>query len=183
MIEQIKILTKQITDFLSDKDGFKTEVKMHGVSLDVISPDSNVTNYDMYELFLYTLAVRKLGSDIELNINTNSEGNKIFAINTSAKFDINAEIKKINESFVGFKHNSIQGVFVGKQTSSSQYPYCIMTLYKNGNWMRQDLVYAELLYAFTHDLVIELDDSAFCFKKIKKLTNDIQTQLKDLNDK
>lgn len=183
MIEQINILTEQITDFLSDKEGFKTEVKMHGVSLDVISPDGNVTNYDMYELFLYTLAVRKLGSDIELNINTDSDGNKIFAINTSAKYDVSAEIKKINDSFVGFTHDSIQGVFVGKQTSSSQCPFCIMTLYKNGDWMRQDLVYAEMLYAFTHGLEIELDDSAFCFKKIRKLTNDIQKQLKEFNDK
>ncbi|MED6826611.1 hypothetical protein VWJ57_03920 [Escherichia coli O157] len=183
MIDQIKILTKQITDFLSDKDGFNTEVKMHGVSVDVIAPNGNVTSYDMYELLLYTLAVRKLGSDIELNINTDESGNKIFAINTSAKFDISTEIKKINESFIGFKHESIQSVFIGKQTSNSECPYCVMTLYKDGNWMRQDLVFAELLYAFTHELKIELDDSVYCFKKIRNITKDIQAQLKELNDK
>ena len=75
MIDQIKILTEQITDFLADKDGFSTEVKMHGVSLDVTAPNGETTNYDMYEILLYTLAVRKLGSDIELKIEIDSGGN------------------------------------------------------------------------------------------------------------
>ncbi|AXC39129.1 UNVERIFIED_ORG: hypothetical protein [Escherichia phage CMSTMSU] len=98
MIDQIKILTEQITDFLADKDGFSTEVKMHGVSLDVTAPNGETTNYDMYEILLYTLAVRKLGSDIELNINKTENGDQVFAINTGAQMDVVAEINKINQS-------------------------------------------------------------------------------------
>lgn len=183
MIDQIKILTEQITDFLADKDGFSTEVKMHGVSLDVTAPNGETTNYDMYEILLYTLAVRKLGSDIELNINKTENGDQVFAINTGAQMDVVAEINKINQSFVGFKHDTIQSVFLGKQTGNSHCPYCVMTTYKNGNWMRQDLVLAEMLYAITHGLELELDDSVYCFKKIRKLSSDIQAQLKELNDK
>ena len=183
MIEQINIITDQIKTFLSDKPGFSTNVTMHGVNLEVTAPNGTVTNYDMYEILLYTLAVRKLGSDIELNINTDESGNEVFAINTGAKLDVVAEINKLNQSFVGFQHDSIQSVFVGMQTGGNEYPYCVMTLYKNGKWLRQDLVLAELLYALTHVLELELDDSVFCFKKIRKLTKDIRTQLDELNDK
>lgn len=183
MIEEIKKLTQQIVEFIDEHDGFSTEVEQHGVSLTVIAPNGTSVNYDVYELLLYTLSLRKLGGDIELNIETDEEGNEVFRINTSAQLNVQAEIVKVNESFVGFKHDTIQSVFLGKQTSQSDYPYCAMTLYKNGNWMRQELVFAEVLYALTHDLKLELEDSVFCFKKIRKLTEDIRTQLKELNDK
>ncbi|EON7637101.1 hypothetical protein ABV23_RS01245 [Escherichia coli] len=183
MIEQIQKFTNQIVNFLADKEGFSTEVTHHGVNLNVTAPSGDVTSYDMYELLLYTMAVRKIGSDIELNINTDDNGNNIFAINTDAKLDVIAEIQKINESFINFQHDTIQSVFIGHQTSESVCPFCVMTLYKNGNWMRHDLAKAEVLYAITHGMKLELDDSAFVFKKLRKLTLDVQTKLKELNDK
>lgn len=182
LIEQIQTLSNQIAEFLSDKEGFKVEITHHGVGIVVTYPSGDTMDYDVYELLLYTLAVRKLGSDIELKINKDENGNEVFAVNTDAKLDIPAGFTKINESFIGFKHDSIQSVFIGRQIANTQFPYTVMTLYKNGNWMRQDLVMAEVLYALTHDLSLELVDSAFCFKRIRKLSADIQAELKELNE-
>lgn len=183
MIKDIQKLTNQIVEFLKDKKGFSTELSHHGVILKVQNPNDTETTYDGYELLLYTISVRELGYDIQLNINKDENGKELFAINTDAKMDMNVEIEKINESFKNFQHETIDRVWVGKQTAESNFPYCIMTLYKNGNWMRHDLVMAELLFAIVKKMPLELEDSAYVYKKLRKLSADVQAELKELDDK
>lgn len=183
MIKDIQKLTNQIVEFLKDKNGFSTELSHHGVILKVTNPNDTEITYDGYELLLYTLAIRELGSDIQLNIHTDENGKELFAINTDAKMDLNVAIENINKSLTNLNHETIEHVWVGKQISDSKFPYCIMTLYKNGNWMRHDLVMAELLFAVVKNMTLELDDSAFVYKKLRKLSSDVQDKLKELDNK
>lgn len=183
MIKEINKLTEQVIEYLKAQEGFSTEILQHGVQLDVTNPEGETKSYDMYEILLYTLATRKVGSDIELNIHTTESGKKVFAINSKANVDVSNEISKLNAKLRNIKHDTISSVFIGYQVSDSRYPLCVMTLYKNGNWMRYDLAQAELLYAITHELELELDDSTYVYKKLRSLSQTIQNELKELSDK
>lgn len=183
MIKEINKLTEQVVEYINAQEGFSTEVLQHGVQLNVTNPDGETKSYDMYEILLYTLATRKVGSDIELNIHTTEGGKKVFAINSKANVDVAEEITKINNKLNSIKHDTIKSVFLGYQMSDSHYPLCVMTMYKNGNWMRYDLVQAELLYAITHELELELEDSTYVYKKLRSLSQTIQNELKELSDK
>lgn len=183
MIKEIQKLTNQIVEFLKDKKGFSTSLSHHGVIITVQNPNETETVYDGYELLLYTLAVREIGSDIQLNINKDENGKELFAINTDANLNLESEIEKINAELHNVKHDTIDKVWIGKQTADSTFPYCVMTLYKNGNWMRHDLVMAELLFAVVKGMKLEVEDSAYVYKKLRELSSNVQNQIKELDNK
>lgn len=178
MLTEIQELTNSIVEFLKDKEGFSTEVSKQGVQLIVKNPDSTEILYDGYELLLYKISIRKLGGDIKFNIN-NDNGKKIFAINTDVNFDINSKINEINHSFENFKHDKIRGVFVCTQLSENPNPFSVLTMYKNGTWVRYDLTLSELLYAIVHDFKLELQDSGFVYTKMRELNNSVKNEIKE----
>lgn len=174
MLEQIQNLSNQIVEFLSDKEGFSTEVSHKGVQLVVTNPNGSTITYDAYELLLYTLAVRKMGSDIELNINTSENNEKVFAINTNANMDVNAKITEINAEIDHIIGDDIRGVFIGTQLTDSAMPYSVLTMYKNGTWLRYDLTFAELIYAIVHDFKLEEVEGAYVYKRLRDLANEVR---------
>lgn len=185
MIQDIQTLMNQISDYLSDKDGFETELSANGCVLKVINknlPEATETQYDGYELLLYTLGTRKLGHDIDLNIHE-TEAGKVFAINTDAQFDIRAYMTNINSLMATTDDADVQSVILCDQTGQSAQPLCLMTLYKNGNWLRQDLTMAEVLYAATHDLVIEKQDGAYVYNKLRELANRVLSEVQQIEEK
>lgn len=181
MIQDIQALMSQISDYLSDKEGFATELSNNGCVLKVINNNVDPvqeTQYDGYELLLYTLGTRKLGHDIDLNIHE-TEAGKVFAINTEAQLDIRAYMSDINSLMATTDDADVQSIILCDQTGDSAQPICLMTLYKNGNWLRQDLTMAEVLYAATHELVIEKQDGAYVYGKLRELANRVIAEAKE----
>jgi|SRR6478609_5186891 len=181
MIQDIQALMSQISDYLSDKEGFTTELSNNGCVLKVINNNVDPvqeTQYDGYELLLYTLGTRKLGHDIDLNIHE-TEAGKVFAINTEAQLDIRAYMSDINSLMATTDDADVQSIILCDQTGDSAQPICLMTLYKNGNWLRQDLTMAEVLYAATHELVIEKQDGAYVYGKLRELANRVISEAKE----
>ena len=177
MLKEIQKLTNSIVDFLKDKNGFSTEVSKQGVQLIVKNPNGTETLYDVYELLLYKLSANKLGGDIQLNINDSTEG-KVFAINTNVNFDIHSKILEINNSFDDFKHDTIRGVFVSTQLSESTNPFSVLTMYKNGTWVRYDLTLSELLYACVNGYKLQLNDSGFVYNELRELCENVKKEMK-----
>lgn len=181
MIQDIQALMSQISDYLSDKEGFETEISNNGCVLKVINNNVDPvqeTQYDGYELLLYALGTRKLGHDIDLNIHE-TEAGKVFAINTEAQLDIRAYMSDINSLMATTDDADVQSIILCDQTGDSAQPICLMTLYKNGNWLRQDLTMAEVLYAATHELVIEKQDGAYVYGKLRELANRVISEAKE----
>jgi hypothetical protein len=179
MIKEVQALIGQIETFLSDKEGFSTETSSKNCVIKVKNASGTENQYDGYELLLYTLAVRKLGDDIELNINSTDDG-KIFAINTKANMDIRQYMTDVNAELCTYDDEPVQSILVCDQTGDSPQPYCVLTIFKNGNWLRQDLTMAELLYAATHELKIEKQDGAYVYTKLRELADRI---LKEIQEK
>lgn len=185
MIKDIQTLMAQISDYLEDKEGFETELSNNGCVLKVINnnlDEATETQYDGYELLLYTLGTRKLGHDIDLNIHDTEQG-KVFAINTEAQLDIRSYISDINSLMASTDDEDVQAIILCDQTGSSAQPLCLMTLYKNGNWLRQDLTMAEVLYAATHELVIEKQEGAYVYGKLRELANRVLSEVKETEEK
>lgn len=178
MLTEIQKLIGQIEEYLSDKEGFSTVVTHKGAIIDVTREDGQSTQYDGYELLLYTLASRKLGSDIELKINETEDG-KVFAITSDAKLDLRQYFIEQNEKLIGAGNESILSVAFIDQPSSSQFPYSVITIYKNGNWMRYDLTISEILYAYAFGLELEFDDSLFTFKKLREVARKVQEEVQE----
>lgn len=180
MIKDIQQLITQITDFLSDKDGFGTEVSENGCVVKVTNADSTEIQYDGYELLLYTLSTRKLGHDIDLNIHETENG-KVFAINTEASLELRDYMTQINTDLATKDHgDDVLSVVVCDQTSEKPHPYCVLTLFKNGNWLRQDLTMAEILYAATHELVIEKEENAYVYTKLRVLAKQVIDEIQEI---
>lgn len=185
MIKDIQTLMAQIADYLEDKEGFETVLSNNGCVLKVINnnlDEATETQYDGYELLLYTLGTRKLGHDIDLNIHDTEQG-KVFAINTEAQLDIRSYISDINSLMASTDDEDVQAIILCDQTGSSAQPLCLMTLYKNGNWLRQDLTMAEVLYAATHELVIEKQEGAYVYGKLRELANRVLSEVKETEEK
>ena len=182
MIADIQKLITQIADYLSDKDGFSTEISNEGCVLKVTKPDASEIQYDGYELLLYTLSTRKLGHDIDLNIHDTDEG-KVFSINTDAELDLREYFAQVNLELTDVEDDAVQSVVLCDQTSSQPHPYCLMTMFKNGNWLRQDLTMAEILYAATHELKITKDENAYVFTKLRELAQRIFEELQEAQEK
>ena len=178
MLTEIQKLITQIEEYLSDKEGFSTEVTHKGAIIEVKRDDGHSTQYDGYELLLYTLASRKLGSDISLNIN-DTENGKVFVVTSDAKLDLRQYFTEQNEKLIGAGNENILSVAFVDQPSSSQFPYSVMTIYKNGNWMRYDLTVSEILYAHAFGLELELDDSVFTFKKLREVSRKVQEEVQE----
>lgn len=180
MIKDIQELMTQIVDYLEDKDGFETALSQNGCVLKVINnnlAEPTETQYDGYELLLYALGTRKLGHDIDLNIH-DTENGKVFAINTDAQLDIRNYIADVNSLMASTDDADVQAIVLLDQTGSAPQPFCLMTLYKTGNWLRQDLTLAELLYAATHELHIEKQEGAYVYTKLRELANRVLEEVK-----
>lgn len=183
MVSEIRKLIQQIVDYLSDKDGFSTEKSDNGCVVKVINsnlPESTETLYDGYELLLYMKGSKKLGHDIEFNIHKTDNG-KVFAINTEANLDLRIYVEKTNEQLTRFVNSDIISVVLCDQTSSLPNPFCIMTMFKNGNWLRHDLTISEVLYAATHDLKIEREESAYVYPVLRKMYKDLMEEITQEN--
>lgn len=180
MIKDIQKLITQITDYLSDKEGFSTETSNQGCVVKVVSPNGTDMQYDGYELLLYTLSTRKLGHDIDLNVRDTDEG-KVFAINTDAELNLREYMSQVNLELTDVEDDEVLSVVLCDQTSSQPHPYCLMTMFKNGNWLRQDLTMAEILYAATHELKIEKDENAYVYTKLRVLAQKIYDEIQELN--
>lgn len=185
MIQDIQKLISQITDYLSDKDGFVTETTQNGCVLKVINnnlAESTETQYDGYELLLYTLGTRKLGHDIDLNIHETENG-KVFAINTEAQLDIRAYMTELNSVLATTDDADVQSIILCDQMGQSSHPFNLMTIYKDGNWLRQDLTMAEVLYAATHDLTVEKQEGAYVFGKLRELAQRVIAEVNESEEK
>lgn len=177
MLHEIQKLIKQIEEYLSDKEGFTTNITHNGAIIEVTSPSGETTSYDGYELVLYTLASRKLGSDIKLNMHEQADSSFVFAINTDAKLDLREHFKKTNEELIGAGNENILSVAFVDQPSDSPYPFAVITIYKNGNWMRYDLTLSEIMYAYAFDMKLELEDSTFTYPKLRELAKKVQEEV------
>lgn len=182
MIKDIQQLITQISEYLSDKEGFSTEITQNGCVIKVTNPSGADVQYDGYELLLYTLGTRKLGHDIDLNVHDTEDG-KVFAINTDAQMDLRSYMTEINSEISTFDDELVHSIIVCDQTSGEAHPYCLMTLFKNGNWLRQDLTMAELLYAATHELKIEKEEGAYVYPKLRELSQRIISEVQESEEK
>lgn len=181
MIKDIQALISQITDYLSDKEGFETETSQNGCVLKVINKnldEATETQYDGYELLLYTLGTRKLGHDIDLNIN-DTEGGKVFAINTEAQLDIRAYMTDLNSVLASTDDEEVQSIVLCDQTGAGPHPFNLLTIYKNGNWLRQDLTLAEVVYAATHEIVVEKQEGAYVYGKLRELAKRVIAEINE----
>lgn len=177
MLTKIQELIEQIESFLSDKKGFSTELLNAGAIISVTSPSGVSVQYDGYELLLYTLASRKLGSDIKLNINTDTEGNEVFAVNTEATYNLPEYVYNLNNTNHGLPDGTLS-VILSSQTSGSDFPYCVNTFFTKGTWLRYDLTMSELLYAAVHNLELEIqEDGSYAFSKLRENTRILQEEL------
>lgn len=178
MVKDIQQLISQIEEFLRDKEGFSTEVSNNKCVIKITNPGGPEVQYDGYELLLYTLGTRKLGSDIELNIHDTEDG-KVFAINTEAKLDLRQYMTDVNAELCTIDDADVQSIVICDQTSEVPHPYCVLTIFKNGNWLRQDLTMAEVLYAATHELTIEKVDGAYVYPKLRELANRVISEVQE----
>jgi hypothetical protein len=183
MLSKIQELIGQIETFLSDKKGFETQVKQSGAIINVVMPNGTSIQYDGYELLLYTLATRKLGSDIKLNINQDQNGDDIFAINSGASYNIAEFVLKTNIS-TEILDNDVHSVVLCTQVANSDFPYSVCTFAKKGTWLRYDLTLSELLYAAVNGLKLEQQqDGAYAYTKLREYSKKLQDELQDAADK
>lgn len=177
MLSKIQELIKQIEEFLSDKEGFSTQIKHKGAIINVEMPNGTSIQYDGYELLLYTLATRKLGSDIKLNINKDSNNDEIFAINSGASYNIAEFVLKTNVNTT-ILDNDILSVVLSTQIANSDFPYCVTTFTKKGTWQRYDLTLSELLYAAVNGLELEQqEDGSYAYTKLREHSKKLQEEL------
>lgn len=182
MLQQIQELIGQLEEFLKDKKGFSTEVTNEGAILTVQNPNGTSTQYDGYELLLYTLSSRKLGHEIQLNINEDENG-KLFAVQSDAKYNLNEFILAENCKDLVFA-DEVHSVVLSAQISGSAFPYCVTTFFREGNWLRYDITMPELLYAAVNNLKLEVqDDGSFAYTKLRDLTKKLREELAAATDK
>lgn len=180
MVKDIQHLISKIAKTLDGVEGFSTEMSDNGCVIKVLNnnvAEPSETLYDGYELLLYSMGSKKLGHEIEFNFH-DTEAGKVFAINTEANLDLRVYMEKMNEKLTHAVSTDIISAVLCDQTSSIPHPFCIMTMYKNGNWLRHDLTMAEVLYAATHDLAIEKEDGAFVYPVLRQMTKDVIEELK-----
>lgn len=177
MLKQIQELILQVEQFLSDKEGFSTEISHAGAVIDVTNPSGEKTQYDGYELLLYTLGIRKLGSDIKLNINSTEDGKEVFAVNSDATYNLSEYILRENSKTLVYP-DEIHSVVMSVQTAGTPFPYCVTTFTKKGTWLRYDLTLSELLYAAVHGIQLEhQEDGSFAFTKLRELSRKLQDEI------
>lgn len=177
MLEQIQELIAQVDAFINEKEGFSTTVSNAGAILDVTNPNGTTSQYDGYELLLYTLASRKLGHEIQLNINKDENGAEFFAIQSGANYNLNEFILRQNNTTLTYPEE-VLAVVLSTQTSESKFPYCVNTFFRNGSWLRYDLTMPELLYAAIHKLPLEIqEDNSFAYSKLRDLTKKLRVEL------
>lgn len=177
MLQQIQELITQLEDFLADKEGFSTEKSNEGAILTVNSPNGSSVQYDGYELFLYMLASRKLGHEIQLNINKDENDKEVFAVQSEAKFNLNEYVLAENSKTLVYD-DEVHAVVLSSQISGSAFPYCVTTFFRTGNWLRYDLTMPELLYAAVHKLPLEVqEDGSFAYTKLRELTKSLRAEL------
>lgn len=177
MLEQIQELITQLEEFLSDKKGFSTEKTNAGAVLVVNSPNGKSTQYDGYELLLYMLSSRKLGFEIQLNINKDENGDEVFAVQSDAKYNLNEFILAENKKTLVYA-DDVHAVVLSSQISNSAFPYCVTTFFGAGNWLRYDLTMPELLYAAVNKLELEVqEDGSFAYTKLRDLTKKLRAEL------
>lgn len=181
MLQQIQELISQLEEFLSDKKGFSTEKSNADAILTVTSPNGNTIQYDGYELLLYMLSSRKLGHEIQLNINKDAEGKEVFAVQSDAKFNLNEYVLAENNKTLVYS-DEVHAVVLSSQISGSAFPYCVTTFFRTGNWLRYDLTMPELLYAAVNKLQLEVqEDGSFAYTKLRELTKSLRAELEALS--
>lgn len=177
MLDQIQELINQLEEFLSTKEGFSTEKTAKGAILTVVSPNGSSVQYDGYELLLYMLASRKLGHEIQLNINKDAEGKELFAVQSAANFNLNEFILAENSKTLVYA-DDVHAVVLSSQVAESAFPYCVSTFFRNGSWLRYDLTMPELLYAAVNKLPLEVqEDGSFAYTKLRDLTKKLRAEL------
>lgn len=177
MLDQIQELINQLEEFLSTKEGFSTEKTAKGAILTVVNPNGTTVQYDGYELLLYMLSSRKLGHEIQLNINKDADGNELFAVQSAANFNLTEYILSENSKTLVYS-DDVHAVVISTQVSESAFPYCVSTFFRNGSWLRYDLTMPELLYAAVNKLPLEVqEDGSFAYTKLRDLTKKLRAEL------
>lgn len=176
MLSEVQELTAQIEDFLSDKPGFSTTKSHADAIITVRAPNGTEVQYDGYEVLLYSLASKKLGHGIQLNVNK-IEGEEVFVLNSSAHYNLSEYVLKKNREVLVYPEE-IHSVTISAQVSDNPCPYCVLTLLSTGTWRRHDLSKSELLYAAVFDLPIEeQEDGSFTFTKLRETMKLLRSEI------